>query len=435
MRILYREEIILKSKTTFFIITLITASLFLLGLFGLKIGNFQIKGSNQMRYGIDIRGGVEATFEPKDLKRVPTENELEAARAIIDTRMDANNISDRDVTIDKNDGTILVRFPWKSDEANYNPQKAVAELGETAKLTFRDPDGKIIIQGTDVTKCYADSIRTDSNLTGNSPVVQLELSSEGSKKFAEATGKLIGKRISIYMDDTLIESPTVETQITGGKAYISNIESLKAASALASKINSGSLPFSLIAKNCNIISPSLGSSALNVMILAGIVALCVICLFLLFYYRLLGVVACISLLLQVSGQLLALSIPQFTLTLPGIAGIILSIGMGVDANVIVSERIKEELKLGKTVDSSIDAGFHRAFAAVFDGNITVIIVAVALILLGSGSLLSFGYTLLAGVIMNFVAGVTASRLMIKSLSMFKPLRKLQYFGVRKAVRS
>jgi protein-export membrane protein SecD len=155
----------------------------------------------------------------------------------------------------------------------------------------------------------------------------------------------------------------------------------------------------------------------------------------LFYYRLPGVVACIALMLQVAGQLLALSIPQFTLTLPGIAGIILSIGMGVDANVIVSERIKEEMIVGKQLRSSIEAGFHKAFSSVFDGNITVIIVAIVLIILGSGSMLSFGYTLLTGVIMNFVAGITASRLMISSLSMFKPLRKASFFGVRKAVQA
>jgi protein-export membrane protein SecD len=206
---------------------------------------------------------------------------------------------------------------------------------------------------------------------------------------------------------------------------------LETAKSLASKINSGSLPFSLIVKNSNIISPTLGSGALAVMVRAGIAAFIVVCLFMLFYYRLPGFVACIALTLQVVGQLLALSIPQFTLTLPGIAGVILSIGMGVDANVIVSERIKEEINTGKTLVSAIDSGFHRAFSSVFDGNITVIIVAIMLILVGSGSMLSFGYTLLWGVIMNFVCGVTASRLMIQSLSEYKLLRKPALYGARR----
>lgn len=419
----------MNSKRIFFITVLLTVTLFFISMTGIKIGNFEIKGADQMRYGIDIRGGVEATYEPKDLGRTPTENELEAARTIIETRMDAKNITDRDVTVDKSNGKIIVRFPWKSDEADFNPQKAVSELGETAKLTFRDPDGNIVLEGTDIAKSSAQLSNNNTN-----PVVVLELSAKGAVKFSEATGRLIGQKISIYMDETPISSPTVETQITGGHAEITNMESLKAASALANKINSGSLPFSLVAKNCNIISPTLGSNALAVMVMAGKVAFMLVCLFMLLYYRLPGLVACIALVLQVTGQLLALSVPQFTLTLPGIAGVILSIGMGVDANIIVSERIKEEINTGKTLRRAIDMGFERAFSSVFDGNITVIIVAIILIIFGSGSMLSFGYTLLCGVIMNFIAGVTASRLMIRSLSNFEAFRRPQYFGARGTVK-
>jgi len=418
----------MNTKRVFFITVLLTAALFCIALFGLKIGNFEMKGADQMRYGIDIRGGVEATYAPKDLGRTPTDNELEAARTIIETRMDAKNITDRDVTIDKNNGKILVRFPWKSDEADFDPQKAVTELGETARLTFRDPQGNIVLEGTDVAKSYA---RLNSN--GNDPLVILELNDQGAKKFAEATGRLIGQTINIYMDETLISWPTVGAQITNGHAQIEHLGSLEAASSLANKINSGSLPFSLVANNCNIISPTLGNGALNVMVMAGKLAFILVCLFMLVYYRLPGLVACIALTLQVTGQLLALSVPQFTLTLPGIAGLILSVGMGVDANVIVSERIKEEIKSGKTLMRAIETGFEKAFSSVFDGNITVIIVAIVLMILGSGSMLSFGYTLLCGVIMNFVAGITASRLMIRSLANFKSLRRSQFFGAGRAV--
>jgi len=420
----------LNSKYTFFIISLLTAVLLLISVFGLSIGGAQIKGADQMRFGIDIRGGVDATFEPKDLGRAPTGDELEAARAIIETRMDAINITDRDVTIDKTNGKILVRFPWKSNEADFDPQKAVSELGETAHLTFRDPEGRVILEGNDVKKSYALVSQADQK-----PVVMLELSTEGAKKFADATGRLIGQEISIYMDNTWVSSAIVESQIIGGEANITRIKSMEAASLLANRINSGSLPFSLVAKNCNIISPTLGSNALGVMVLAGKTAFALVCLFMLVYYRLPGLVACIALLLQVSGQLLALSVPQFTLTLASIAGLILSIGMGVDANVIVSERIKEEIKAGKSLGAAIDAGFNKAFSSVFDGNITVIIVAVILIEFGSGSLLSFGYTLVTGVIMNFIAGVTASRLMIRSLSTFDSLRLPQFFGARRIVKS
>ncbi|HWQ70688.1 MAG TPA: protein translocase subunit SecD [Desulfitobacteriaceae bacterium] len=417
----------MNSKSVFFVTVLVTVALLLLSIFGIKAGNFELKGADQMRYGIDIRGGVDATYEPKDLGRTPTESELESAKAIIETRMDAKNITDRDVTIDKTNGSVIVRFPWKSDEADFNPQKAVTELGETAKLTFRDPEGKIVLEGTDIKKSSAQIDPSTAQ-----PVVALELSNEGAKKFSAATARLIGQIISIYMDETQISWPIVEHQITGSAAQITNMQSLEEAKALSDKINSGALPFSLVVKNCNIISPTLGSNALTVMVLAGKIAFILVCLFMLFYYRLPGLVACIALTLQVVGQLLALSVPQFTLTLPGIAGIILSIGMGVDANVIISERIKEEINTGKSLSRAINAGFDRAFSSVFDGNITVIIVAIILIIFGSGSMLSFGYTLICGVIMNFVAGITASRLMIRSLSNYKVFRNPQYFGARRA---
>ncbi len=420
----------MNSKYRFFVVALLTAALLFIAVFGLKIGKTEIKGADQMRFGIDIRGGVDATFEPKDLGRTPDADELEAARSIIETRMDAANITDRDVTIDKTNGKILVRFPWKSNETDFDPQKAVSELGETAHLTFRDPKGNVVLEGSDVKKSYAQISQMDQK-----PAVMLQLTADGAKKFAEATGRLIGQNISIYMDDTLISAPVVETQIIGGEASITHITSMEEATLLANQINSGSLPFSLVAKNCNIISPTLGSNALAVMVLAGKVAFALVCLFMLVYYRVPGLVACIALLLQVSGQLLALSIPQFTLTLPGIAGLILSIGMGVDANVIVSERIKEEINAGKSLRAAIDTGFDKAFSSVFDGNITVLIAAFILIQFGSGALLSFGYTLVTGVIMNFIAGVTASRIMIRSISAFEPLRRPQLFGARRTVKS
>jgi protein-export membrane protein SecD len=224
----------------------------------------------------------------------------------------------------------------------------------------------------------------------------------------------------------------VQRVIAGGSAYIDNQKSKDAAKELSDKISAGSLPFSMVTRNHSSISPTLGSGALETMVKAATAAFAVICVLLLAYYRLPGFVACIALLLQVCGQLLALSLPQITLTLPGIAGIILSIGMGVDANIIISERIREELRLGRPLDGAIAVGFDRAFSSVFDGNITVMIVAVILMLLGSGAMLSFAYSLLTGVLLNFVAGVFASRLMIKSLSLFKPLRNPALYMRRRA---
>ena len=415
-----------KSKATFWIVFAITVALLFVAIYGIHIGSFNLKGANEMRFGIDIRGGVAATYTPKDLDGTPTAEQLEKAKTIIETRMDAQNITDREVTVDDAHGSVIVRFPWKSDDTSFDPQAAIKELGETALLTFKDPDGNVVLEGADVKKSYASTSQSDGSF-----VVNLELTDDGAKKFSDATGRLVGKAISIYMDNTEISSPTVQTQITDGSAIITGQKSMKEAKALAEKINAGSLPFAMEANDAQIISPTLGRNALKVMEEAGLLAFLLVCVFMLLYYRLPGFVACIALVLQVVGQLLALSLPQFTLTLPGIAAVILSMGMGVDANVIIAERIKEELNAGKTLRSAISLGFDRAFSAVFDGNITTLIVAVVLIALGSGSLLSFGYSLLTGVLMNFVSGVTASRLMTSSLSEYKALQKPWLYGARR----
>ncbi len=375
-------------------------------------------GAPIMRYGIDIRGGVDAAFEPVGLDRKATPGELEKARTIIETRLDSKNILDREVTVDRKNGYIIVRFPWKADEKDFDPQKAMAELGETAQLTFQDDAGNVLVNGSNV----VDS-EPGKDPSTNEYIVSLTFDEKGTKLFSDATAKLVGKNISIYMDKTLIQTATVSVHIKDGKAMINGMGSYEEAKSLSDKINAGSLPFSMTTKNHSTISPTLGSGALKIMLDAGLIAFCVICVLLIFYYRLPGFVACISLLIQIAGQILALSIPQITLTLTGIAGVILSIGMGVDANVIISERISEEIKSGKTVRSAISSGFKGAFTSVFDGNITVLIVGVILMIFGSGSLLSFAYSLLTGIFFNFVAGVTASRLMIWSLSEFKALRK------------
>lgn len=397
------------------IIALIMACSAIFGLtipFGIYI--FHFPGAQDIRLGIDIRGGVDAVYEPTGLDRKPTASELEAARSIIETRLDKNNILDYEVTIDETNGYVLVRFPWKTGETAFDPQSALAELGETAMLTFRDAQGTVLVEGRHVENS---AVKTDPN-TGEI-MVGLKFNSEGTMLFSDATKRLVGQRINIFMDDTLIQSATVEEHIAGGEAVINNMKSAEEAKALADKINSGALPFSMVTKNHSIISPTLGANALNIMLEAGVIAFGLICVLLIVYYRMSGFVACISLLIQISGQVLVLSLTQITLTITGIAGIILSIGMGVDANVIISERISDELRSGKTLRASITSGFKNAFSSVFDGNITVLIVAVILMSLGSGALLSFAYSLLIGILFNFIAGVTASRLMIRSLSDYK----------------
>ena len=411
----------MNKKPTFFIVLIVTILMVYTAVFGitLPLGDSpkKILGAPDMRYGIDIRGGVDAAFQPEGLDRKPTGDELEIARSIIETRLDQQNIMDRDVTIDKDNGYVIVRFPWKADETDFDPEAAIAELGQTAQLTFRDADGNVLMDGSHVTKAQP---VVDQSI--NQYVVSLNFDDEGTKLFSDATAKLVGKTINIYMDENLIQSATVNEHISSGSAQITGMDGYDEAKKLSDKINSGALPFSMITKNYNTISPTLGAGALNIMMMAGAIAFILICIFLISYYRLPGIVACIALTIQVTGQILALSVPQMTLTLQGIAGIILSIGMGVDANVIISERISEEIKSGKSVTSAIAAGFKNAFSSVFDGNITVLIVAFILMIFGSGTMLSFAYSLFTGIVFNFLAGVTASRLMTSSLSSFKFLR-------------
>lgn len=418
-------------KWTFFLIVLIVVFSGVLSATGMVVKepgtgrNLPVYGSKDIRFGIDIKGGVEAIFKPADFDGRPNEQQLDAVKSILETRLDNLQILDRDVIIDKTNARVTVRFPWKSSEATFNPDKAIQELGETAKLSFVGPDGAEVISGVDVKEAKAVSMSQNQN--NPEYAVSLSLNPEGAQKFADGTQKYLGQAITIKMDSTIISSPVVQAHITGGEAVISPMNSPEEAVALQDKINAGALPFSIEAVSSRSISPDLGSSALEVMVKAGAVAFLLLAVFLMLYYRLSGVVATISLAAQVIGILLAISIPQQTLTLQGIAGIILSIGMGVDANVIISERIREELRGGASVQQAVEIGFDKAFSSILDGNVTVAISAVCLIIFGSGSLLSFGYSLLVGVILNLICGATLSHLMSRSLVQFKLFRKPTWF--------
>ncbi len=446
-------------KPVFFIVAILIFALTYLAFFGLDnyYGDNRIvytKGASDIRWGIDISGGVEAVFSPDKEVSSISDEDMAAAKEIIETRLVNNNITDSEVYTDKANKQVIVRFPWQAGESEFDPAAAVQELGETALLTFCEgtTQDKVILQGAQ------DIERASAGIDENGQyIVQLELTQAGTSKFAEATARLQKQTISIWMDDTMISAPTVNEVITGGTASITGMADAEEANDLANKINAGSLPFALTVDDSKlqIISPTLGSNALNIMVIAGAIAFGIICILMILKYRLPGVVASISLLGQVAGSVACISgffpnIPSFTLTIPGIAGIILSIGMGVDANIISAERIKEEFAKGRTIDGAISAGYQNSFTSVLDGNVTVVIVS--LVLMGAfgtpdsliakifspvmslfsssitGSIYSFGYTLLIGVIFNFIMGVTASRLMLKSISRFKVFRKPWLYG-------
>lgn len=458
------------SKPWFFIVAILVIVFTVFSFFGMDnyygdMRNVYFKGAGDIRWGIDISGGVEAIFSPdKDVKNI-SKDDMDSAKQIIETRMLYNNITDYEVYTDYENHQIIVRFPWQSKDESYDPTAAIDELGETAMLTFYkggDNTGEVVLQGAaDIKGASYGGYITDEKTGKPTYAVSLELTESGSKKFAAATKAQVGKQIAIYMDEVCISAPTVNEAITDGKAQITGMESAEAAAELAEKINAGSLPFALTIDDSKlqVISPVLGSQALQVMLIAGIIAFALICVLMIVRYRLPGVIASIALLGQAGGMIACITgffpgTDSFTMTLPGIAGIILSIGFGVDANVIITERVKEEFKKGRTIDGAVQQGYNNAFSAILDGNLTNVIVAIVLLaafgtpdsLLGkifgflfpflsssvTGNIYSFGYTLIVGVIFNFIMAVFASRIMLMGISRFKFLRNPWLYGAPKA---
>jgi protein-export membrane protein SecD len=451
-------------KPVFFIVFGFILALTYFTFFGLHsnygdITTTYIRGVGDIRWGIDIRGGVDVTFAPSDGVDA-TNEQVDAARAKIETRMISTNITDYEIYPDYTNDLIIVRFPWQSNDVTFDPEQAVKELGETALLTFRegspanmgngDPEAlPLVLQGEDVES--AEPVYYENEFS-----VSLTLKESGTAKFAEATGRLAGNgTISIWLDNYCFSAPNVNEQISGGEASITGNFTREEVIDLANKINGGALPYSLTTRNFSTISPTLGANARDSMALAGVIAYVLIAIIMIVIYKIPGVIAAIGLLGQAVGSLAVVTgffgvNESFTLTIPGIAGIILSIGMGVDANVITGERIKEELRAGKTLDGALVSGYKRAFTAIFDGNITLLLIAVVLmgafgtpdswaaILLSpiftwfgpttAGTIYSFGFTLAAGGVMNFIFGVFASRLMTYSIAKFRFFRKPEWFG-------
>ena len=418
--------------------------------------NIYIKGASDIRFGIDIRGGVDVTFMPAgDVDATP--EQMTAAKTVIEDRLVGLGITDYESYVDSNKDRIIVRFPWKTGEADFNPQTAIDEIGTTAKMVFRKgstADGEEILSGDDVTSANAAYNETEGW------VVQLKFNSAGAAAFADATTEQAANKgtISIWLDDKNISTATVNEAITGGEAIIKGNFDQDSASTLANQINSGALPFALSAESYSTISPSLGAKSLEVMVLAGIIAFALVAVMMIVRYRLPGTIATISLFGQVAATLAVVSgyftvFPGSTLTLPGIAGIILGIGMGVDANVITAERIKEELAKNKTLPAAVKSGFKMGLTPIIDGNVTIVIVAA--ILMGAfgptdgfwakvfnpiffwfgpstaGTVYSFGFTLLTSVLLNFVFGVWATRVMIRGAVHCKALRNPWLYGGKK----
>lgn len=423
-----------------------------------------IKGAEDIRFGVDIKGGVNVTFVPSEGFDA-TEEQLDAAKLVIENRLVALNVTDYELYVDTDSDSLILEFPWQSGETDFDPETAIEEIGTTAYLTFRegaDADGDLILDGSMVESATAQYGPVSSSTSEY--FVALKFNAEGAEAFGQATTRLAEESgtISIWLDDENVSTASVSVAITGGEAIITssvlNPFTQESVIKMARQINSGALPFALTVDSYSTVSPSLGENSLNAMVLAGVIAFALIFVFMTLLYRLPGFLACIALVGQVAATLAFVSgyfpaFESFTLTLPGIAGIILAIGMGVDANVITAERIKEELNSGKSLDGALKSGFARGLTPIIDGNVTIVIVAI--VLMGAfgpsdgifakllhvvffafgpstaGTIYAFGYTLLTGVLLNFVFGVFASRVMIRGAASVKALRDPWLYGAAK----
>lgn len=399
-----------KSITKFAAVCVIIAILAYVAAFGVEIMGKYIPASFDEEFGIkkgfDLAGGSVIVFEPEveDLGTV-TEEQIAAAVAALRLRLDSNGLNEATVSeqVSEDQKRLRVEIPAVTD-----PNEAIEYLGAMASLSFRDPQGNEVINGTHVKE--AAPVTQDGKI-----MVQLQFTGEGQSLFAEATGRLVGQQLSIYVDNVLISSPNVNEAINSETCVIEGDFDAETAKQLANQIKSGTLPFALQPISQNSVGAQLGDDALNKSLIAGGIGLLLVMLYMIIMYRMCGLVADIALVGYIAIVALIINGFGIQLTLPGIAGIILTIGTAVDANVIIFERVKEEIKSGKTLRASVDAGFNRAFSAIIDANITTIIAAVVLWYFGSGTIIGFAKTLFIGTLVSMFTAIFVTRFLLRQL--------------------
>ncbi len=419
-----------KSITKLVLVLLIIAGLALLSVYGLTInGKTYIQSANEgITYGLDIAGGTSILYEAQG-DSITTE-EANTVVNIMRKRLDAKGYNEATITRE-GEKRFAVEIPEVTDT-----QEVVRILGTTAKLQFieapadENSEGKVVLEGKNVKSAVANVI-SDQTTGRTQNIVSLTFDDEGAQAFAEATTRLVGQPIFIALDDAIISYPTVNEPITNGEAMISGEFTNAEARELASLINSGNLPVELKEISSNTVDATLGEGSLNNALLAGLISLVIIMLYMIFFYRLPGLLASISLAFYTVIVILVMALANINLTLSGIAGIVLSMGMAVDANVIIFERIIDELNLGKSVGAAVNAGFHRALGAVVDSNVTTIISSLVLYLLGTGTVKGFAITLMIGVIVSmFTAIIITKFLMKRMIELNVKNRKLYGIGVK-----
>ena len=395
-----------KSLIKLGIVALLIVVVAFLALHGLQIGKYILKPvGSAISLGLDLKGGVSTEYIATDTSMDNYEGLLEGTVGALRTRLTNAGFTEATVATQGRD-RILVEIPDVDD-----PEEVARIIGTPAHLEFREPDGTVVLEGKDIRQAQVQWTDETQTLCG----VGFQLTAEGSRAFAEATGRLVGQSISIYLDDELISAPTVQTQITGGRGIITGSkaetteESYNWANALTIQIQSGALPMDITEVETRAISATLGVEAIKGALIAGIIGLILILIFMLVMYRLPGVAADMALLIYVLIVFYALAISGAQLTLQGIAGILLGIGMAVDANVVIFERFREELREGRTPLNAVKYGFRNAGRAVADSNITTLIAAIVLMIFGTGTIKGFALTLTISVVVSLFTAVVITR--------------------------
>ncbi|MCQ2437005.1 MAG: protein translocase subunit SecD [Clostridia bacterium] len=397
-------------------ITLIVIVVFaLLALNGLKVPQiskvYSIKPvADAINLGLDLQGGIATEYIATDTTIEDFDSLMEGTVSALRTRLTNAGFTEANVARQGAD-RIRVEIPGVDDH-----EQVVAIIGTPAHLEFIDPNGEVVIEGKDIESCgmtYTDSTQTEVG-------VSFKLSAEGTKKFADATRTFVGQAISIYLDGDLISAPRVNEPITGGEGIISGNESsteesYQWASDLCMLLRSGALPMDIAEVETRAISATLGIEAINGALIAGLVGLILIILFMLVVYRMPGVAASMALCIYILIVFYTLAITGIQLTLQGVAGILLGIGMAVDANVIIFERFREELKAGRTPAAAVKFGFRNAGRAVIDANVTTLIAAVVLMIFGTGTIKGFATTLMISVIASLFTAVIVTRSLLKAI--------------------
>ena len=389
------------------VVVALTVCIGLLAINGLQIGKWRLKPVGEaISLGLDLRGGVYAVYKAKDPNQENLDSLIEGTISIMRTRLSDKGYTEATVTKQGND-RIRIEIPDVQD-----PNEVLDIIGTPAKLEFRTTDGTVVLTGDEVKSATA---VTDA--AGSQYKVQLVLNDSGKESFAKATSENIGKPISIYLDDDEISSPTVNSAITQGEAVIEGNFTLEYARELASLIQSGALPLDIEQDEVSAVSATLGVDVIERAVKAGIIGVILVMLFMMAIYRLSGVMASLALAIYILIVFYCMAlVPGIQLTLPGIAGIVLAIGMAVDANVIIFERIREELNSGRSIDSAIKRGFKNALSAIVDSNVTTIIASFVLMYFGTGSIKGFANTLLIGVVVSMFTAIVVTRLLLKCLA-------------------